>query len=370
MSENGFLLPRARLRELITRLRQSGREVIAPTIADGAIVYDAIESDADLPIGIKDVQEPGKYRLEPRDDSAVFGHAVGPHSFKKLFHPAGERLYTVRREGGRLRFVAEPVRPKKLALLGARGCDLAALGVHDRVLGSDARYASRRSDVLIIAVNCGYAATSCFCTSMGTGPRVGGSWDLALTELLDGQHRFLVEVGSDAGRELVEALSLEAASGRDCHAAGEVIQHTATSITRKLDTQGIRELLQAESESPRWDEVAERCLACTNCTMVCPTCFCSTTEDRADVEGETAERERRWDSCFTLDFSHLHGGPVRSSVKARYRQWLTHKLSTWFDQFGESGCVGCGRCITWCPVGIDLTEEVSAIRQLASSPQE
>lgn len=370
MTVDAFLLPRARLGELIDWLRQSGREVIGPTVAEGAIVYDTIESDTDLPIGIKDVQEPGKYRLESRNDAAVFGHAVGPHSLKKLFLPAGERLYTVRREGGRLRFVAEPVRPRRLAVLGARGCDLAALAVHDRVLENDTRYAERRNDVLLIAVNCGYAAASCFCTSMGTGPRAGGTWDLSLTELLEDEHRFLVEVGGDAGREVVDALSLEAASDFDWQAAGYVVQRTATSITRTLDVDGVRELLQEESESPRWDSVAERCLACTNCTMVCPTCFCTSTDDRMDVEGETATRERRWDSCFTLDFSHLHGGPVRESVKARYRQWLTHKLSTWFDQFGESGCVGCGRCITWCPVGIDLTEEVSSIRQLASSTKE
>lgn len=368
MSKDTFVLPRCRLGELIAWLRQSGRDVIAPTVVDGAIVYGSIESDTELPIGIKDVQEPGKYRLEPRNDAAVFGHAVGPHSFKKLFLPAGERLYTVRREGGRLRFVPEPVRPRKLALLGARGCDLAALGVHDRVLGGDARYVERRSDVLIIAVNCGYAAASCFCTSMGTGPRANGSWDVALTELLDGEHRFLVEVQSEAGGALVAALSLEPATDGDWQAAGDVVQRTAASITRRLDTDGIHELLQESSESPRWDDVAARCLACTNCTMVCPTCFCSSVEDRVDVVDGSAEHERRWDSCFTQDFSHLHGGPVRASVKARYRQWLTHKLSTWFDQFGESGCVGCGRCITWCPVGIDLTEEVPAIRQLASSP--
>ena len=78
--------------------------------------------------------------------------------------------------------------------------------------------------------------------------------------------------------------------------------------------------------------------------------------------GARAERWRKWDSCFTLDFSYIHGGSVRTSAAARYRQWLSHKLATWIDQFGSSGCVGCGRCITWCPVGIDITEEVAAIR--------
>ena len=97
--------------------------------------------------------------------------------------------------------------------------------------------------------------------------------------------------------------------------------------------------------------------------MVCPTCFCTTVEDHSDLAGETAERVRSWDSCFTLDFSYVHGGSVRTETQSRYRQWMTHKLASWIDQFGTSGCVGCGRCITWCPVGIDITEEAAAIRQ-------
>jgi ferredoxin len=132
-------------------------------------------------------------------------------------------------------------------------------------------------------------------------------------------------------------------------------------MTRAVRTEGIRELLAATLDHPRWDDVASRCLTCTNCTLVCPTCFCSTVEDVTDLTGRTAERWRRWDSCFTLGHSYLHGGSVRSTARDRYRQWLTHKLGTWIDQFGHSGCVGCGRCITWCPVGIDITEEVAAL---------
>jgi ferredoxin len=95
--------------------------------------------------------------------------------------------------------------------------------------------------------------------------------------------------------------------------------------------------------------------------MVCPTCFCTTPEDITDVTGEHAERWERWASCFELDFSYLHGGSVRQSGVGRYRHWITHKLSTWYDQFGHSGCVGCGRCIAWCPVGIDITEEAARL---------
>jgi Fe-S-cluster-containing hydrogenase component 2 len=137
-----------------------------------------------------------------------------------------------------------------------------------------------------------------------------------------------------------------------------------------MDTKGIKELLYRNYENPRWDDVAKRCLTCGNCTMVCPTCFCTAVEDVTDLPGEHAERWRKLDSCFTMDFSYIHGGPVRSSTRARYRQWMTHKLATWIDQFGTSGCVGCGRCITWCPVAIDITEETGAIRESEKEPTE
>jgi Fe-S-cluster-containing hydrogenase component 2 len=138
---------------------------------------------------------------------------------------------------------------------------------------------------------------------------------------------------------------------------------------RSLEAAGLDKVLLAGLESPRWEATAARCLSCANCTMVCPTCFCTTVEDTTDLTGDHAERWRRWDSCFTLDFSYIHGGAVRRTTASRYRQWLTHKFATWFEQFGESGCVGCGRCITWCPAGIDVTEEARAFRT-GSAPKE
>jgi Fe-S-cluster-containing hydrogenase component 2 len=123
----------------------------------------------------------------------------------------------------------------------------------------------------------------------------------------------------------------------------------------------LRTLLIDSRESAHWQDVADRCLTCGNCTMVCPTCFCTTTEDTTDLTGQRTERSQRWASCFELDFSYLHGGSVRVSGESRYRQWITHKLSSWHDQFGNSGCVGCGRCIAWCPTGIDITAEVAAL---------
>jgi len=200
---------------------------------------------------------------------------------------------------------------------------------------------------------------------MGTGPRVapGAGHDLALTEVLDGgRHWFLLEADSEQGRALAASLALREATPEELARARRVTDQAAARITRRLETDRLPQALQAQPEHPQWEDVARRCLTCANCTLACPTCFCSDVEDTSDLTGEHAERWRRWDSCFSVEFSYVHGGAVRPSPRARYRQWLTHKLSTWHDQFGSSGCVGCGRCIAWCPAGIDLVAEATAIR--------
>lgn len=366
--ERESVLAASELDRLITALVQRDYEVIGPVMRDEAMVYDHVESIEDLPAGWTDEQEPGHYRMKRRDDDALFGYAVGPQSWKKYLHPSNIRLWSAERENGSFRILNQETRPKKrYAFLGVRACDLAAIGVQDRVLLQDRHqdpiYAARRDGVFIVAVQCIHAVSTCFCVSMGTGPRARGSYDLALTELVgNGEHRFLVQVGSEAGREVLAELEHRKASEEDGRLAQTAVDGAAAAQVRHMDTTDIRELLYSNFEHPRWDNVAERCLACTNCTLVCPTCFCTTVEDTSDLSGGHAERWRRLDSCFTLDFSYIHGGNVRASTKARYRQWMTHKLASWIDQFGTSGCIGCGRCITWCPAGIDITEELQAIR--------
>ena len=259
-----------------------------------------------------------------------------------------------------------------------RPCDLRAIFIQDRVLGSGAHagstYATRRSAAFIIAVSCTEPGETCFCSSMGTGPQAGPGFDLALTELTGpadaGGHRFLVDVGSAAGAAVLAEVAAPAVRPtRSVAGARSAVAEAADRMGRSMPAEGLPELMAASQGAARWDDVASRCLTCGNCTMVCPTCFCTTVEDTSDLTGEHAERWQRWDSCFDLDFSYLHGGSVRVSDKSRYRQWLTHKLGTWHDQFGSSGCVGCGRCIVWCPVGIDITEEVAALRAEATSEQ-
>ena len=364
------------LERLVPALHSRGYQVIGPAVRDGAIVYDVVESLSDLPVGWTDEQEAGRYRLRHRNnsDKALFGYVVGPQSWKKYLHPAEVCLLTAERSGRTFRILNNEPTPPRRAFLGVRACELAAIAVQDRVLQGDRYrdpvYAARREGIFIVAVNCTQAAPTCFCTSMGTGPRVRGGYDLALTELVGpGKHEFVIEAGSDAGAEVLAELAPapSVASEAVRQEAEAAVGRAASQIQRRMDTTGIRDLLYANFDHPRWDNVAQRCLTCANCTMVCPTCFCTTVDDVTDVTGTHAERWRKWDSCFSQNFSYIHGGSVRTSAKSRYRQWMTHKLASWIDQFGSSGCVGCGRCITWCPVGIDITEEVRAIRESPAS---
>ena len=353
---------------LLGALRERGHTLLGPTVRDGAIVLAEIGGAADLPVGWSDEQEGGRYRLRRRDDVSFFGYAVGPHSWKRYLHAPAVVLWRARRENGG--FVAEPDAdpPPRYAFVGVRPCELAAILVQDRVfLGGrfvDPAYRARRESAFILAASCGSPAGTCFCTSMGTGPKAGPGFDLALTEVIEGgRHDLVVEVGTQRGAEVAASAPHRPAEAQDLYDARAVLAAAEGSMDHALDTEGLQEILYRHYEDPRWDEVAKRCLACANCTMVCPTCFCATVEDATDLAGATTERRRIWDSCFSQEFSYIHGGSVRTSGGARYRQWITHKLATWHDQFGVSGCVGCGRCITWCPVGIDITEEARAACQ-------
>ncbi|MGD2060261.1 MAG: 4Fe-4S dicluster domain-containing protein [Acidimicrobiia bacterium] len=360
------VLAREGLDRLFSSLLDEGYTLIGPTVADQAIVYDRIDSTDDLPVGLTDAQEGGHYRLVERGDRALFGYNLGPTSWKRFLHPPDVELVRIRRTDDGLEFAETPPRQPRYAFIGVRACELAAIAVQDRVFigsgGGDPTYARRREGAFLVAVNCGGAGATCFCTSMGTGPRATSGYDIVITELpSDRGFEYVVQAASDRGARLVSGLGGREPTPSDFEAIDEAVAKAESEMGRHLDTGGIRDLLVENPEHPRWQDVADRCLTCGNCTMVCPTCFCSTMTDTVTLDGE-AVRTRHWDSCFGLEFTGLHGRPVRSSARSRYRQWMTHKLATWHDQFGVSGCVGCGRCITWCPVGIDITEEVAAIR--------
>ncbi len=359
------VLDRDGLDTLIERLRALGYETRGPVVRDGAVVPGPISGTSDLPVGVTDDQGPGRYRLSTAPHARLFDWAVGPGSWKAEFFPAQQELWRTETREGSVDFIEPVLDASALAIIGMRPCEVASLAVLDRVLtgGSyrDPRYARRREGTFIAVVECASPAATCFCASMASGPSIDAGFDLALTELDDDQgHRFVVRAGTLAGAEVLSSIDHAAASAEDLRARARVLDGATARMGRHLDTEGLAGLLARNIEHPRWADVGDRCLSCANCTLVCPTCFCSDVRDTSDLDG-TVVRRREWSSCFDLDHSYLHGGAVRKSTSSRYRQWMTHKLSTWWDQFDTTGCVGCGRCIAWCPVGIDITEEAAAI---------
>jgi sulfhydrogenase subunit beta (sulfur reductase) len=354
-----------RLEDLLRSLAEDGREIIGPTVSDGAVVYAPIAGVGDLPKGIVERQGPGRYRLIDTGTDAYFDHVVGPLAWKRFLYPPEQKLCTINGSDGGFAVSPEVPDAPARAFFGVRACDLAAVRILDRVFDNgdfaDSGYGMRRGATLIVAVNCGRAGETCFCASMNTGPKADAGYDIALTEVPDAGY-FVAEAASPPGRDILDRLDLPAATADEVAAAEARIAEAAQSMGRHMPSDAA-EVLRRNLDSPHWDAVAERCLNCANCTMACPTCFCTTVEDVTDLSGDHAERWRKWDSCFTMDFSYMHGGSLRRSGRARYRQWMTHKLAHWHDQFDSSGCVGCGRCIAWCPVGIDITAEAQAIKE-------
>ncbi|MFD9905773.1 4Fe-4S dicluster domain-containing protein [Streptomyces sp. NPDC059063] len=361
------VIDREGLAALVAALVAEGRTVVGPTVRDGAIVLAALASADELPFGWGVELDAGRYRLTPRADGAAFAHSAGPQSWKTFLHPQREQLWSARRgPDGVPEFTATRPEVPAYAFLGVRPCDLRAIAIQDRVLAGgrhpEQGYQERRRTALLIAVECTEPGATCFCVSAGGGPAADAGFDLALTEVVDADgHRFLVRTGSEEGARLLGDVPHREADVATESVARGAVDGARDRMGRALPPVDLRALMGASLTAARWDDVASRCLTCANCTMVCPTCFCTTTEEVTDLTGDHSERWQRWDSCFDLDFSYLHGGPVRASARSRYRQWLTHKLGTWHDQFGSGGCVGCGRCVAWCPAGIDITAEVAAL---------
>lgn len=366
MNQEPRWLERSALQSLMDVLRERGFQLLGPTLRDGAVSLDEIRNAQDLPIGFRDTQRPASYTLEQVDDGRVFGVVNGPGGLKPLVFAPRESLVKIeiRRENGS--FVGRPTlpEPSPIAVLGVRACDLAALAVQDRVFLNDRYpdpyYAIRRRGLFLIAVNCTRSVSTCFCTSMGTGPEARTGFDLALTESDTG---FVVHAGSKAGEEILTVLALPAAGAEALIQERRDLDACAQHMERSFETSDVRELLYESLEHSRWEDVADRCLSCGNCTMVCPTCFCHDERDEPSLDGTRSLRVREWDSCFNREHAQVHGKNHHPHIRDRYRQWLVHKFASWIDQFGTSGCVGCGRCITWCPVGIDPTEEIDALRR-------
>lgn len=357
------------LRSLFEKLSLEGYDQMGPVFRDGAIMLEKLDTLDDIALGYLEEQDQGKCHLTHHEDQGYFQYSVGPQSYKKFLHPPRRRLWSADGTSADYK-ISRPEAPPRMAFWGVRGCDIAAIKTLDKVFLEGAFvndwYQSARKNLVIISVGCTQPSQNCFCTSLGTGPVPSDGFDMSLIEIKnEHEHYFIAQSRSPMIDDWLLAANPRPASKKELDKSVEKIQCAIDQMLVRFDPREVSEELKNKLEHPEWERVAERCLSCANCTMVCPTCFCSTTEDITDITGNHTERWLTWDSCFVGDFSYIHGGQIRKSTKSRYRQWMTHKLSNWYDQFGSSGCVGCGRCIAWCPVGIDITKEVSVICDLA-----
>lgn len=363
--------PRSALPDLLDAIRDAGYRVIGPReeTGQGGLVYREIDGVEDLPQGLHDVQEPGRYRLQKSDSPRYFAWANTASAIKPYVYAPREALWRVVRKEGRVHFESTQHPAEKTAILGVRACDLAALELQDahflRGKYLDPYYKARRERLLLVAVNCSHAAATCFCASTGDGPDVRVGYDILLDELDEG---YLLRTGSTRGSMVVAGMQMELASEAHLQAARLQIEACAKqqrTLPAEPDLKRFSEVL----EDGRWSKIAERCLACGNCTAVCPSCFCHREFDVPALDGKSSEHWRDADSCFNEDHSYIVGEVVRHGTRERYRQWMTHKLFNWVPQYGRIGCTGCGRCTTWCPAGIDFVAEANIILGLAPAPE-
>lgn len=355
-------LAREAFQSLLDELVKAGFGIIGPQVRDHAIVYAPLTRTEQLPVGITDTQAPGYYRLNNNQTKHFFSWANGPQALKTITFPGREPLWhSQRNEDGYLQFEEQVVESTPIAVLGVRACDLAALLIHDHhfIHGDfrDPYYLARRKALFLIAVHCHHAADTCFCASTGDGPRASYGFDIGLSELDAG---FILEAHTEQGQAIINRLNTVEAGEAQIRKADAAIDNAAQQ-QREIPKQSLPERLLQNPDHPHWKTVAERCLACGNCTAVCPTCFCQNTVEEISVSGNRATHYREWETCFSQQHSYIHGITIRTERRDLYRQWLTHKFGAWVEQYGRSGCVGCGRCIAWCPVGIDVTEELHAL---------
>lgn len=358
---------KAELNTILSNLKESGYITIGPRVKNESLVYESIEQLEDLPRGYTTEQKPGHIRLFQGRHSRYFDVIPGAHSWKQFLFPSRVELFELRKTGKGWETTTGQAEVPNYAFIGVRACELAAIQIQDGIFMredfTDPIYQSRRGRVFIMSVNCTHPVDTCFCTSMNTGPQVKQGFDLNITELDD---VFVLTIGSELARRLLVGVPYEDASGYILTNVDHKLEHARQQMRRKLDTEDLPQLILDNLDHPYWNEIGKRCLSCTSCTQVCPTCFCWDTVDEMSLDGKTTRRERVWDSCFNPGYSYQAGGNTRPTIYSRYRQWLSHKLGTWKQQFGTFGCVGCGRCITWCPAEIDLTEEIAALRNEVS----
>lgn len=336
-------------------------------------MYSVIMSEADLPRILEElgqsyrvfgpVQKGTDYVFSPIEhaEDLCLDYSTTILPPKKFFSPPRETIFTF--EGDSISSITDLIPEEKQILLGVHSCDLAGLKFLDRVfLGfrSDPRYLRRRNNFLIFAVTCKTVADTCFCLSMGTGPEASG-FDVLMTDV---GRRYLMEAGSPEGEKVLKSLGLKTATKEDFEAKRAAIERLKGEFKRSIDMDGMSELCMSSKDHSVWAKYGKICLACGQCGISCPTCFCFDIRESIDPSLRKGERYREWDVCLLREFSQVAmGGNFRPERSARIRQFICHNLCYGSYQYSMMKCIGCGRCIKVCPVNIDITEIARELRE-------
>jgi len=351
-----FLIESANLSDIVDAIPQ-GYDVIAPVKQEWAVNLAKIDSSADLALGWKSDEHPGRYRLRR---AATGLEGARPMTSPKWFtHRPIETLSNARRdENGDWQYETPMAPTVKQAFFGVRACDVSGMLVMDRTFNRqfhDAQYDAARRNNIIIGISCFDPGNNCFCSTFNTGPELKDGFDIGLSDFND---KYLIEVATDAGAKIIAGVDVKPAGRRLLEIKEERTAAARRRMARAFDLQKAVKVLNANYDHPYWQEPSARCLSCANCINVCPTCYCYQIDDKSNLAQTETSRERRWDACQNLEFAAVHGGNFRPKRVDRIRQWCNHKLNWTIEQYGCAGCVGCGRCITWCPTAIDITEPV------------
>lgn len=334
------IINKREIASLLDRLIK-GYEVFAPVNKGDRICFERINSGSEAFLDYQNSRIPPKGLLLPQWE-VLFSYHTTPGAVE----------------------IEEPPPPERQRLVfGIRPCDARSFTLLDKVFDGecpDPYYVNRRQGTVVVSLGCPKPRATCFCTSVNGGPFSTGGSDLLLVDIGD---EYVIQVISDEGARLLEGSGLKDAGENKLVLVAGAVRVAEASLEAGVATKGLKEKLDHSFNDPIWQQLTEKCLGCGVCTYLCPTCHCFDIVDEG--AGSDGDRIRLWDSCqFPLFTLQASGVNPRPTVRERYRQRIMHKFSHFIDNYGEFGCVGCGRCVTECPVNLDIRQVLNAISQL------
>ena len=317
-------------------------DLFAPVrLADGVFAYKKIDQPEEVDLSASNTQKPAK----------------------EVFFPQSETMFRYEKAGNEARITSTEGVERKRVILGARPCDIQAVSLIDQVFSgkeyTDVYYANKRDATTVIGMACNHPLSTCFCTSMKGGPFAREGSDLFLIDLGEA---YLVELHTEKGTAFSQNKFLKKAGPNDLNLAKEIEEKASKRTDASLPVEGIDKKLDQMVENPFWEKVQEKCLGCRVCTYLCPTCHCFDIVDEALTN--KGQRVRNWDSCLSTLYSlETSGHNPRPTNRERTRQRIMHKFNYFPKNFDQIACVGCGRCILYCPAGFDIRQTIKEIQK-------